>query len=56
MKDEADGSPLLEVVLNHDREFLMWVNSYGPDAEILEPASYRDAMREQLERWRELYR
>ncbi|MGG1599131.1 helix-turn-helix transcriptional regulator [Paenibacillus naphthalenovorans] len=56
MKDEPDGSLLFEVTLNHDREFLMWVNSYGPEAEILEPRYYRDFMREQLERWQALYR
>ncbi|WP_248928651.1 helix-turn-helix transcriptional regulator [Paenibacillus hamazuiensis] len=56
MKDTADGGLLFEVTLNHDREFLMWVNSYGPEAEILEPVSYRDKMREQLERWQEMYR
>lgn len=56
MSDEKDGSLLFEVTLNHDREFLMWVNSYGPEAEILEPVSYREQMREQLNRWQELYR
>lgn len=55
MKLEKDGSLLFEVTLNHDREFLMWINSYGPDVEILEPKSYRDAMRERLERWRGIY-
>lgn len=52
MKLEKEGSLLFEVTLNHDREFLMWISSYGPDVEILEPKSYRDAMRERLEKWR----
>jgi predicted DNA-binding transcriptional regulator YafY len=56
MKDSADGSLSFEVALNHDREFLMWVNSYGPEAEILEPTNYRDKMREQLDKWQQLYR
>jgi predicted DNA-binding transcriptional regulator YafY len=55
MKPQPDGSLLFEITLNHDREFLMWVSSYGPEAEILEPVSYRDAMREKLERWRAMY-
>ncbi|MFC4808828.1 helix-turn-helix transcriptional regulator [Paenibacillus sp. GCM10023250] len=55
LKPQPDGSLLFEVTLNHDREFLMWVSSYGPEAEILEPKSYRDAMRERLERWRGMY-
>lgn len=55
MKDEKDGSLLFEVTLNHDREFLMWVQSYGPEAEILEPVSYRDLMRQQLALWQEMY-
>lgn len=52
---EPDGSLLLEMTLNHDREFLMWVTSYGPEAEILSPPAYRDAMRNKLARWREIY-
>jgi hypothetical protein len=53
MTDQKDGSLLFEVTLNHDREFLNWVYSYGPNAEILEPKSYRDKMRKQLERWQQ---
>lgn len=55
MTEEKDGSLLFEVTLNHDREFLMWVQSYGPEAEILEPVSYREIMRKRLARWQELY-
>ncbi|SDT08928.1 Predicted DNA-binding transcriptional regulator YafY, contains an HTH and WYL domains [Paenibacillaceae bacterium GAS479] len=55
MRLEPDGSLLFEVTLNHDREFLMWVRSYGPEAEVLEPQGYREAMREQLEKWRGIY-
>lgn len=56
MKDLADGSLLFEVSLNHDREFLNWIYQYGPNAEILEPRSYREAIKEQLRLWQELYR
>ena len=55
MKPQPDGSLLFEVTLNNDREFLMWVNSYGPEVEILEPLQYRNEMREKLERWRGIY-
>lgn len=56
MEDLNDGSLLFEVTLNHDREFLNWVYSYGLEAEILEPKSYRDAMKEKLGKWLEIYR
>lgn len=55
MKDLPDGSLLFEVTLNHDREFMNWVYQYGPEAEILEPASYREKMKEQLKKWQALY-
>jgi predicted DNA-binding transcriptional regulator YafY len=51
----SDGSLLFEVVVNHDREFLGWLSQYGPDAEILEPLSYRQALKERLSRWKQLY-
>lgn len=56
MRDLSDGSLLFEVTLNHDREFLDWVRQYGPEAEILEPVTYREKMKEQLIQWQELYR
>jgi predicted DNA-binding transcriptional regulator YafY len=55
MTAQKDGSLLFEVTVNHDREFLIWLSQYGPDAEILEPKSYRDVMREKLDRWKKLY-
>lgn len=55
MTEQKDGSLLFEVTVNHDREFLNWVGQYGPDAEILEPKSYRKIMREKLERWKSVY-
>jgi predicted DNA-binding transcriptional regulator YafY len=55
MTDQPDGSMLFEVTVNSDREFLLWLRQYGPEAEILEPAAYREQMREELARWRRLY-
>lgn len=56
MTELPDGGLLFEVTVNHDREFMGWLAQYGPDAEILEPASYREAMREKLARWAQVYR
>ncbi|ULL13799.1 WYL domain-containing protein [Paenibacillus sp. H1-7] len=55
IKDLPDGSLMVEVTLNHDREFLNWVYQYGPNAEILEPKSYRKTMKEQLQAWMNIY-
>jgi predicted DNA-binding transcriptional regulator YafY len=55
LRDLPDGSLLFQVTVNHDREFLGWLAQYGPDAEILEPASYRRVMQERLARWTRLY-
>lgn len=51
MTDLLGGGLLFEVTVNNDREFLQWVMQYGPNAEILEPVSYRDQMRKQLKQW-----
>jgi predicted DNA-binding transcriptional regulator YafY len=56
MTPQKDGSLLFGVTVNHDREFLNWLSHYGPDAEILEPQSYREVMRDKLERWKTLYK
>lgn len=55
LTDLEDGSLLFEVRLNHDREFLQWLQGYGPEAEILEPRFYRKRMREQLQQWLKVY-
>ncbi|WP_342193257.1 WYL domain-containing protein [Paenibacillus uliginis] len=55
MTDLPEESLLFEVTLNHDREFMNWISQYGPDAEIIEPKSYRDIMRKRLEKWSQLY-
>jgi predicted DNA-binding transcriptional regulator YafY len=55
MTEQKDGSLLFEVTVNHDREFLGWLAQYGPDAEILEPRPYREAMKEKLQRWQKVY-
>lgn len=55
MKDLPDGGLLFEVVLNDDREFLNWLNQFGPSAEILEPVSYRNDMKERLVKWQQIY-
>jgi predicted DNA-binding transcriptional regulator YafY len=55
LKENNDGSLILEVTVNNDREFLAWLNQYGPDAEVLQPASYRTQLKERLAQWQTLY-
>ncbi len=55
LRDLPDGGLLFQVTVNHEREFLGWLAQYGPEAEILEPASYRAVMKERLARWAKLY-
>ena len=56
MKDLADGCLLFEVIVNDDREILKWIMQYGPDAEIIEPESYRLKMKEKLQKWTNIYK
>lgn len=53
--DTEDRGIIFEVTVKGDREFLQWLNQYGADAEILEPASYREKQREKLEEWLAIY-
>lgn len=55
MKDLPDGSMLFEVAVNNEKEFIRWIMQYGTSAEILEPQSVRDALREQMAAWLEMY-
>jgi predicted DNA-binding transcriptional regulator YafY len=55
MKDLKDGGLLFQVTVNNEREFMKWVMQYGPDAEILEPQSIRERMKEHLRRWAGMY-
>lgn len=53
--DNPDGSINFQVTVNSEREFLQWLNQYGPDAEILEPIEYRERQRDKLKEWLEIY-
>lgn len=55
MTDEEDGSLLFEVTVNNDKEFIKWILQYGPNAEILEPVSARQGLKQQLEQWMNVY-
>ncbi|MNB78415.1 hypothetical protein D3C75_251180 [compost metagenome] len=55
MVDEKDGSLIFEVTINNEKEFLKWVQQYGPDAEILEPQAMREQMKERLSQWVGMY-
>lgn len=52
---EPDGSLLFEVEVNEPREVGWWVLQWGADAEVLEPESLRQELRETAERLAELY-
>ncbi|WP_150265037.1 helix-turn-helix transcriptional regulator [Paenibacillus tepidiphilus] len=55
MTDEPGGSLLFEVTVNNSKEFTKWLMQYGPNAEILEPASARTELKAQLESWVGIY-
>lgn len=55
MSDQKEGSLLFEVTVNNAKEFMKWILQYGPEAEILEPASARLEMKLKLERWIKMY-
>jgi predicted DNA-binding transcriptional regulator YafY len=53
---EPDGSYVLEIPYSEDRELLMEVLRYGPEAEIVAPAALRDKLRTRLAEALALYR
>ncbi|GMK38524.1 WYL domain-containing protein [Paenibacillus sp. CCS19] len=55
MKDNKDGSMTFEVTVNNEKEFMRWVLQYGPAAEILEPKSAREQLKNQLAEWNNMY-
>ncbi|WP_127585636.1 helix-turn-helix transcriptional regulator [Paenibacillus koleovorans] len=55
IKDLKDGSMLFEVTVNNEKEFIRWILQYGPEAEILEPVSVRNLLRDQITTWLQLY-
>lgn len=54
--DEKDGTLLFEVEVNDPREVGWWVLGWGAEAEVLEPESLRQELRETAERLIGLYR
>lgn len=52
---EPDGSLLFEVEVNEPREVGWWVLQWGAEAEVLEPESLRQELRETAERLVALY-
>ncbi|OEH86082.1 transcriptional regulator [Desulfuribacillus stibiiarsenatis] len=52
---QSDGSIIFQITVNSAREFLQWLNQYGPDAQIFEPAYYREKQKESLRKWLNLY-
>ena len=56
LDDEDAGAAVLTVPASHPRELLPKVLSLGVDAEVLEPASFRDAVRDAVTSMAETYR
>jgi predicted DNA-binding transcriptional regulator YafY len=56
LTEEPDGSLLFEVEVNEPREVGWWVLQWGAGAEVLEPESLRQELRETAQRLVELYR
>jgi predicted DNA-binding transcriptional regulator YafY len=52
---QSDGGLLFEVEVNEPREVGWWVLQWGAEAEVLEPESLRQELREAAERLVELY-
>jgi predicted DNA-binding transcriptional regulator YafY len=52
---EEDGSYVLELPFSDDRELVMDILKYGPDVEVLAPASLRKRIAEQLDLARRRY-
>src|SRR5215510_3654641 len=55
LSEEPDGSLLFAVEVNEPREVGWWVLQWGAEAEVLEPESLRQALREAAKRLVELY-
>lgn len=55
LTEQSDGSLLFEVEVNEPREVGWWVLQWGADAEVLEPESLRQELRETAERLARLY-
>ncbi|WP_054950147.1 helix-turn-helix transcriptional regulator [Numidum massiliense] len=53
--DEDDDSVLMEVTVSSGDEFLRWLLQFGPEAEIIEPPSYREKMRHYAQKWQQMY-
>lgn len=56
LTDQPDGSLLFEVEVNEPREVGWWVMQWGADAEVLEPESLRQELRETAQKLVGLYR
>lgn len=54
--ESQGGCAAFKIPLERDREFIEWIGEFKEEAEILEPAHYRDAFRYQLESWLSLYK
>jgi predicted DNA-binding transcriptional regulator YafY len=55
LTEEPDGSLLFEIEVSEPREVGWWVLQWGAEAEVLEPESLREELRETAQRLTALY-
>ncbi|AOM84194.1 helix-turn-helix transcriptional regulator [Salisediminibacterium beveridgei] len=53
--NEEDGTLTLKVTVGSRQEFLRWVRSFGPDAEVLSPVSLRRELADEYSRMFRMY-
>lgn len=56
LSPQPDGTLVAEFTLGTTEEIKHWILSFGKEAEVLAPASLRDALREELSQMMEAYR
>jgi predicted DNA-binding transcriptional regulator YafY len=55
MQEDADGSLLLTLRVNHLLEVKRWAMYWGPDCQVLEPMELRAEVRDDAKRIIDLY-
>ncbi|MEI0737824.1 WYL domain-containing protein [Paenibacillus sp. JTLBN-2024] len=53
--EEKDGSVIIDVTVEDVPGFMSWLSQFGSEAEIIEPAQYREMMKRELKKWLAVY-
>jgi predicted DNA-binding transcriptional regulator YafY len=56
LEEEPDGAVILHLDIGGRTEFLWWLLGWGASAELLEPKEWREAMGQEVERMRSVYK